>query len=467
MVGLAVAFHFGRVHATPWGSHVNEALIEWPPSPWRIMRALLAAGYAHAGLRGDQATLRDALRSLAAAPLPHYVVPPAASAHIRHYLPLATWSSATPEKEKRLVVDAFLTVDPGAELQVAWDADLPADQRGVLARAAQAVGYLGRSESVCTMRVVDRLAGEANAVPAETEPAWGPQARQVELWAVERDAVGALDVSISELRRARRLMPDGVRQVPYLVLESPAPTAAPPAAQGAPTLAHLRVHGGARPSLHEAITVAYVLRAALQRRYDDVVVGGASSVFSGHKPDGTPRDDQHRHAHYLVGSDRGAKRVDHLWVWAPGGLGDDEVAAIASLRRLRFRDQPEPVRVGLAALGGERSLVIPQLIGPSTTWRSATPFVLPRHPKRRAGRVVEGPLDQIARELAYRGLPEPESIDLVPGAWSAFTLTRPGVSRRSARRAVGAVIRFPHPVPGPIAIGAHSHFGLGRFEPLT
>jgi len=465
VVGLAVSFHLGRVHATPWGAHVNEALIEWPPSPWRIMRALVAAGYAHAGLRGEQATLREALGALAAAPPPRYVVPPAAPAHTRHYYPLATWSP-TNAGATSLVVDAFLAVAPDAELQVAWDADLPSDQRGVLARAAQAVGYLGRSESVCTMRVVDGLQGEANAVPAETDPAWGSEARRVELWAVERDAVGALDVSISDLRRARRLMPDGVRRVPYLVLEPPAPPAAPPAAQGAPTLAHLRVHGGSRPSLHEAITVAYVLRAALQRRYDDVV-GGASSVFSGHKPDGTPRDDQHRHAHYLVGADRGARRADHLWIWAPGGLGDDEVAAIASLRRLRFRDQPEPVRVGLAALGDVRTLVIPQLVGPSATWRSATPFVLPRHPKRRAGRIVEGPVEQIARELAYRGLPEPESIDLVPGAWSAFTLTRPGVSRRSARRAVGAVIRFPRPVLGPIAIGAHSHFGLGRFEPLT
>src|SRR5690606_41364458 len=30
-------------HATPWGSHANEAEIEWPPSPWRILRALVAS----------------------------------------------------------------------------------------------------------------------------------------------------------------------------------------------------------------------------------------------------------------------------------------------------------------------------------------------------------------------------------------------------------------------------------------
>lgn len=33
--GVAVEFRFParRYHATPWGNHVNEGLIEWPPSP--------------------------------------------------------------------------------------------------------------------------------------------------------------------------------------------------------------------------------------------------------------------------------------------------------------------------------------------------------------------------------------------------------------------------------------------------
>ena len=43
MIALSVRFIAGRYHATPWGHHVNEGLIEWPPSPWRILRALLAS----------------------------------------------------------------------------------------------------------------------------------------------------------------------------------------------------------------------------------------------------------------------------------------------------------------------------------------------------------------------------------------------------------------------------------------
>jgi CRISPR-associated protein Csb2 len=466
VVGLAVTFDLGRVHGTPWGTHVNEAVVEWPISPWRIMRALLASSYANAGLIPERPTLRDALRVLASAPPPVFVVPATSAAHTRHYYPLPAWSPAAADKTS-LVIDAFLAIDPAAELQVRWEAELSSAERGALERSAAAVGYLGRSESVCTIRVIDRIVGQVNCVPAASKPEWEAQARDVDLWSVSADTLEALEVSVTDLRKARRLTPDGVCRVPYLIRD---PTCTPVTtvnAVHAPTLAHLRMLGGARPSLTDTVEVARVLRAALQRQFDRVVGGGASMVLSGHDAAGAVRRDQHQHAHYLVGSDRDALRADHLWVWAPGGLGADELAAIASLRELRFRGAPEPCRVGLVALGDAQTMGIRELTGPSAVWRSVTPFVLPRHQKRRGGRLVDGPHEQIVRELAHRGLPEPLSTELAPGAWGAFRLTTLGVSRRTARHAVGAVLRFPEPVGGPIVIGAHSHFGLGRFEPLA
>ena len=41
-VTLKLTFPGGRYHATPWGRHVNEGVPEWPPSPWRLLRALVA-----------------------------------------------------------------------------------------------------------------------------------------------------------------------------------------------------------------------------------------------------------------------------------------------------------------------------------------------------------------------------------------------------------------------------------------
>ena len=41
-ITLKLTFPAGRYHATPWGRHVNEGVPEWPPSPWRLLRALVA-----------------------------------------------------------------------------------------------------------------------------------------------------------------------------------------------------------------------------------------------------------------------------------------------------------------------------------------------------------------------------------------------------------------------------------------
>ena len=43
MFALRFRFPAGRYHATPWGRNVNEADVAWPPEPWRLLRALIAA----------------------------------------------------------------------------------------------------------------------------------------------------------------------------------------------------------------------------------------------------------------------------------------------------------------------------------------------------------------------------------------------------------------------------------------
>ena len=40
MLVIELTFPSGRYHATAWGHHVNEGVPEWPPSPYRLVRAL-------------------------------------------------------------------------------------------------------------------------------------------------------------------------------------------------------------------------------------------------------------------------------------------------------------------------------------------------------------------------------------------------------------------------------------------
>jgi CRISPR-associated protein Csb2 len=41
MLVVELRFLTGRYHATPWGRNVNEGATEWPPSPYRLVRALI------------------------------------------------------------------------------------------------------------------------------------------------------------------------------------------------------------------------------------------------------------------------------------------------------------------------------------------------------------------------------------------------------------------------------------------
>lgn len=469
MIGLAISFDLGRYHATAWGSHVNEATLEWPPSPWRLLRALDSAGLSNMRLAGVRRDLDRVLSQLALASPPHFELPATGSGHTRHYVPLNEYKPARP-KSTSLLVDAFNVLDPHAELRAWWGIHSDSSGRAALAAAAAAVGYLGRSESVCSMRLLDADERPApNAMPAADvahDELWS-NAERVDLLDVAvdvEDPLSVLRVSVTDLRRRRTLTPPGTCRVSYAVLP-PAPPdlpAATAASAGYPTLAHIRIAGAARPAETAAVTVGHGLRKALQRVFDHDGTGARSPVLSGHDEHG-PRRDQHAHAHYLSlpGSDR---RVASLVVWAPEGLGPSEVGAIAELRQLRMRDA-ESFRVALVGLGTPAEMSLPALLGPAEVWRSVTPLALTRHPKRRGGRMVDTPTDQIQRELELRGLPRAREVEMVPGSWMRFTRTRPGVSQREAALVVGVELRFDEPLLGPLCLGGLSHFGLGLFEP--
>jgi CRISPR-associated protein Csb2 len=451
--GLALRFDLGRYHATPWGSHVNDGQVEWPPSPWRLLRALFSASRVDTRLNAERASVDRGLQLLLAAPPPSYVLVSSVSAHTRHYLPqLKLDKGQAPRRD--LVVDAFRALSPEATVSVWWDVELADDLRTALARSARAVGHLGRSESLCTVSPLGARPAAFHAEPSDQA--------DVELLCPGPGAgLPELIVPVSELRAVRRPLPPGAQWVPYRV-DEPALSRTPRAgARERPTLALLRITGGGRPSLHDAVVAGELLRSALQKRFDRGGTGGTSPTLSGHIG-GVARRDHHRHAHYLALPDRDGRRIDRLVVWAPEGLGPEEVHAIAALERLRFREAPEPLRVALAALGDDRRMGgLERLLGPARVWSSVTPFAPPRHAKRRAGHVVDGLDEQVRRELAHRGLGAAVDIEPLRRDWSSYRRTRSGGARREAPRGFGFRLTFDEPQRGPIAIGALSHFGLG------
>ena len=468
MIGLRINFDLGRYHANPWGSHVNDAAVEWPPSPWRLLRGLYSAGRTHAALVGRQADLDRALVELASAPPPVFELPAASAAHTRHYMPIPDGKT---EKSAK-ILDGFLAVDPEADVIAWWDVNLDADANDALAAAARALGYLGRSESVCTATLAAGAGpGEPSAKPLDAFADSTSELDTIDLLCIDAaDPIAALAVGVGDIRRQRRAQPPGTRSVTYGV-QRPGFGAKRPAPRDGrkPELALFRVRGGSRPALTEAVAAGQLLRGALQSIFGGRDSEVTSCTFSGKAGD-RRRDDQHRHAHFLSLPDEHGRRVDRLVVWAPEGFGVDEVKALGTLRTLwakeRGQDGFEQLQLALGALGKASDLRLAELLGPSREWTSLTPFGLVRHPKARRGKMIDSPAEQVARELQHRGLPAPESVDIESDArWHRFRSSKTGTSRQGRAPLAGVTIRFGEAVAGPIALGALSHYGLGLMKP--
>lgn len=467
MVGLAIRFELGRYHANPWGTHVNDAATEWPPSPWRLVRALYAIARTNVGLIRQRDAIDRALEALIAGPPPVFELPPCTAAHTRHYMPKASYSALYPGDTEK-VIDAFVAVDPGAELRAWWDVALDAEATDALRAAARSLGYLGRSESVCSARLITGAApGHGAAAPADALTDATDGSDLVDLLCPEPGAsLDTIAVSVTRLRRDRRLVPPGTRRVAYAV-----PAGQQEAAPGdvrrraqRPTLALLRLEGPHRPALTDAVAVGQALRGALQHAFGRQNDGATSPTFSGRAGEGA-RVDQHRHAHYLALPGPHGRRVERLVVWAPEGFGPTEVEALAAVTHLSMHGIPDRMPAGLGALGSTGELDLPELLGPARSWHSLTPFGLVRHPKLRGGRMVDSPEDQVRRELAHRDLPEPDSVELRPGSWHRFRSSKAGTSRLDRASVFGIRLGFAEPLRGPIAIGAFSHYGLGVLVP--
>lgn len=528
MPTLLFRFPGGRYHATPWGHHVNEGLVEWPPSPWRVLRALIATGYTKLGWEVVPAEARELIEALSST-LPTYRLPRATVAHSRHYMPTGVLDKG--REKTTLVFDTWAEVQQGT-LAMRWDCPLSEGAAGLLERLAQSIGYLGRSESWVEVEVrsddaelppgtdayphVDGHRGERGyeQVPLMApEPSAGylvwrtgkvaealrglplpsgkkaPAALLKQRHTAEEpypvDLLACLQKDTSWWKAFRWSQPPGSRKVLYwraadsLALGVSVSAAARRPAPIAMMLLAITTPSGSKSALPG---VARVLpQAELIHRSLVAQVGRGAKVecpeLTGRDADGSPLTG-HGHGHILPVDLDGDGRLDHVIVHAAMGLGPAAQGAVRALKRTWTKGGVDGLRLALAGQGELdtlRSLSEPfgsrasELLGPSTgatVWASVTPLVLPRFQKARGRNSLEG---QVLAELTSRRLP-PARVEVRP--WDAQTLPlrhavrvrKLPAMRPPVDAGMAVVLTFDRPVRGPLSLGYASHFGLGLFR---
>jgi CRISPR-associated protein Csb2 len=492
VIGLSFEFLTGRYHATGWDHHVNEGTVEWPPAPWRILRALVAASYRAGVAEADARALVARLSEV----LPHYWLVRGSVGHTRHYMPTAGTTTK--------VIDAFVAVGgaktgPGEpDLVVGWEVDLTTAQREALSRLVRHIPYLGRAESWVHVALSETptqwrglravpdeqgLASDtasllASATSAEhatwlaMQAAGGKGRKAISL---PRDVWEALHADTGVLAQQGWSGPPGARWVRYRFDHNPfpPPPGAPRLSIPLPTVAIFAIRSPAPLHVDRTLFVAERFRTALLGRARELLPGPSPEVLCGHGEDHQPLRG-HGHAAYLpVADSRGF--IDRIVVHARAGFGKDVQRVLSALRVLgRSSDAP---RVALIALGGPELGAAAAVLGTSRVWETATPFVPPRHLKYRRGAATH-PIDEQVRLLCRDlGLPEP-SVEPGPSGlalegqelplpWYRFKRDRfRGGGARGSRSPYSLRLTFPNDVDGPIALGFAAHFGLGQFRPV-
>lgn len=465
-VELAITFPLGRYHATPWGRSANEGEVEWPPSPFRILRALYATWKNRVPDLSDELVL-GLLDELCVEP--HYLVPAHAGAHTRHYLP-GTAHREGVSTDTTKVIDAFVSLPLDGELVVRWEIDLAPERFDALATLADHLSYLGRAESICTARA--RVSGDdlppglLTALPLDSG---GSDC--LDLYLPERplDEV-ALTVTTAHLRGSRKsLEPPGVRRVRYpRPIEARRPSRQAPPDRAPVDAVRWALVTNTHPSTFAAVAWTDTLRRASLSVYGGRDKRAAPPVLSGKSgSDGRRAEEQHQHVHWLALPDGERPYLTSVVAWAPAGFDDDVLDALTSVRHLSSRGIRDVHSAGLAVEGYGRSAdVLPEVVGPSRVWRSLTPFAPSRHQHRNQGR-EEFLFESVNRELHHRSMPE-AAVSLIDGPWPKFRSYRPNHERlNDQRRTAGLELRFAEPVQGPVCLGALSHFGLGLFVPFA
>lgn len=446
MIAIALRFHSGRFHATPWGRHVNEGAPEWPPSPWRLLRALVATWKRK--LDGDfaESDMLALLTKLASPP--SFVLPPATTGHSRHYMP---WFKKGPD-DKTLVFDAFVALNKTADIVVAWpDELLTAELREILSQLVQHLGFLGRSESWCDGRLLEdqeaqslcRLARN-NEVPHWCEPLGerpvtgdkevvrvlcvNPQTAFLDEHVVRLETVTSGRGKNKQTSTTRHALyepnwhlcaetallhdekwsdPPGSCWVQYVrrtdsfrvAPKRRLPNIAPSRPRRVITVARYALDGVVLPLITKTLPVAESARITLMGIFKRLKLeehyGGRaphpipndaprfrSDVFSGKDADGTPLTN-HRHAYYLPTDEDGDGRLDHLTIVAEMGCGVDDPLEVRALDQFRRLRWGDGDPLNLLLVGlGNSDDFRSLLFQESRTWLSATPFVVTRHQKK-------------------------------------------------------------------------------------
>lgn len=469
---LSVRFLDSRYH----GQTAHGDSPEWPPSPFRVFQALIA-GNAHA--ESIEQPLASALQWLESLSAPDIIAPQSKAGHMQlvYVLNNRVDRSRTPK-----AIRPTLLKNGDALLQYAWAFD--SEQAGAsdhadavidAARRLRALGW-GIDLAIGHGEVVDRL-HPTTPRRVHYRPNSGTGVREVDLRTPHAGSLKSLQGNYAAA--LRRYAEPGITYLEsadaIYETQSYDQTAARPT-----IFFQLQNEDGSvqRYPQSKLVHIAGMLRhLAIQTMKvsppEGVSDDWVETYVAGHARGGAA---EHRQFSYLPMPSIGHAHVDpavrRVMIAAP--LGDDRLL-LHLARRLdgqQLETTPETkLDHSLALVRVRRDKVASCYTEPANTWASVTPVILPGHDDHKPDKTRK----LIEKALAQSGIDQPcefewNALSYFPKSLSSHKYDRnkrpTGYIRPShllSQTAVHLRLRFfdDLEVPGPMAIGAGRHCGLG------
>ena len=512
-------FVAGRFHATRWRQNPFEDIYgEWPPSPWRLLRALAARWFQYARETGDEDEGRlQALLGALAGELPGFYLPDLVwrGRALKQYQPTGlAWSdpaanaAAIKRTATTLVADTYWCISPNETVVWSWpELQLDSTQRVLLAQLLRRLLYFGRAESLCEMKLLDGPPHDSHRAAVELQP--GASSGQATSAPVLTALPGQYRHDVLLANTGSQLLKN--QPVPpgtgwrYATLPA-RPRIKPEDRRreiAAQQCLQFAVGGRVYPRMAHwvRVTEAFRQEALKLLRRDNGWSEESQLKFCGHDRQYRPCEN-HEHPYFVLWPD-GHGEPTRLIVWRKQAFEATEVellwsaceyaleygvfkkqASIASLANKPRSKRSSEWALRLVPLPLKTTLP-PGFKAPSRqgarVWESATPFVPPaqRFRFRKSGKLRMGEtVERIAQRLVEAlGLPAATITNLdtpcaadATSAWLDLHMTRDRRRQyeqsrtRLARPGYWLRLEFSEPFEGPLALGDSSHFGLGAFR---
>lgn len=517
---LEQRFLLGRFHATRWNQGAfGDPYGEWPPSPWRLLRALSFRWFQFSRETGDtdRAKLDVLLMALSRAP-PEFYLPGLSwsGPAIKQYLPTeVAWTDASAKAaafkkaKTTLNEDHYRTISPDAVIYWAWphleDIDVE-----LLDALVSRILYFGRAESLTQIKLVRSLptnpgvkctlaiSGTENEVPVLC-PIPGKDLDLDNLFATTEDPkIKNCEIPPGTTWLYAKL-PERLKIRSTAKHKSKYPSNL--------NLLQFAIGGRVFPSQERWVVVSERFRGMVLRERFLQITGETNvsyssltseqkasvSLISGKDAEGLPLTD-HQHAYFSIIPDADNQPV-RLVVWREKTFTADEIEAFLRATERGVSWDYRTPKWPLKLLPLPFYTASPQAFSsnPHTVWTSLTSLVPPvlrkRFRKNGKERPGETPEKITAKMLERKGQPKPKRVEILSAdnqwiertdpekmyqlksEWvSVHRSLKSRLDNKDARErnvALGYYLRltFEEPVIGPIILGESSHFGLGLFVP--